>query len=161
MVALGDAIDLLADSKVDLLHLAREDEPPPPAPKEDKKNPRVPPTEIAGDAQYRDAVSATPDGLAGAPGAILRARVQPDHWLTAGVSETLNVMVTGHAIYSPLKADKGVNAAYFQPADTVLASGLLWNDVRRQIAYKPLVVTENSGRGVVIGCTTHQLPRHE
>jgi hypothetical protein len=153
IVALGDSIDLLADPKLDLLHVAREDEPKPPEPKADQKPPRVPPTQISNDAQYREALRATASGLDGAPGAILRARVQPDHWLTAGVSEQINVMVTGHAIYTPLKADKGVNAAYFQAADSVLASGLLWSDLRRQIAYKPLVITEDAGRGVVIGFT--------
>lgn len=153
IVALGDSIDLLADPKVELLHLAREDEPKPIEAKDEKKLQRVPPTQISNDAQYREAVRPSADGLDAAPGAILRARVQPDHWLTAGVSETINAMVTGHAIYTPLKANRGVNAAYFQAADTVLASGLLWNDVRRQIAYKPLVVTENTGRGVVIGFT--------
>ena len=153
LIGIGDAIDLLADSKVELLHTAREDELPRTEAKDERKDGRAAPTQIASDAQYREAVRAAEETLDGAPGAILRARTRPDHWLTAGASETVNAMVTGHAIYRPLKADQGVNALYFEPAEKVLASGLLWNEMRRQIAYKPLVFTENSGRGVVVGFT--------
>src|SRR5581483_2314586 len=117
---------------------------------EDKPD-RVPATQITSDAQYREALRTEAESPAGAPGAILRARVEPDSWVTAGVPPRVNVMVTSPAMFSPIKADRGVNAVYFEPAETVLASGLMWNDLRRQIAYKPLVITENSGRGVVVG----------
>lgn len=151
LIALGDAMDFVSDGKVNLLDVTRED-----AAKDadnDDKPERVPATEIKNDAQYREALRTAAESPAGLPGAILRAHVEPDSWLTAGVPARVNVMLTAPAIYSPIKADRGVNAVYFEPAETVLASGLLWNDVRRQIAYKPLVVTENSGRGVVVGFT--------
>jgi hypothetical protein len=151
LIALGDAMDFVSDRKVDLLHVTREDVAK--DPDDNEKPERVPATEIKNDAQYRETLRTTVESPAGAPGAILRARVEPDSWLTAGVPATVNVMVTAPHIYSPIKADRGVNAAYFNSAESVLASGLLWNDVRRQIAYKPLVVTENSGRGVVVGFT--------
>jgi hypothetical protein len=62
-------------------------------------------------------------------------------------------MVEGRAIYTPVKADKGVNAVYFDAPDKLLASGYLWSENRKQMAYKPLVVTSTSGRGVVVGFT--------
>ena len=34
-----------------------------------------------------------------------------------------------------------------------MASGHLWSENRKQLAYKPLVVTQNVGRGVVVGFT--------
>ena len=62
-------------------------------------------------------------------------------------------MITGRAIYTPVKADRGVNAAYFESPDKLLASGYLWSENRRQMAYKPLVVVEPAGSGVVVGFT--------
>jgi hypothetical protein len=62
-------------------------------------------------------------------------------------------MVEGRAIYSPVKADQGINAVYFDAADKLVASGHLWSENRKQLAYKPLLVTQNVGRGVVVGFT--------
>jgi hypothetical protein len=50
-----------------------------------------------------------------------------------------------------LKLDKGVNAAYFLGADKLLASGYMWEENRKQLAYKPLVMIERQGSGHVIG----------
>ena len=49
--------------------------------------------------------------------------------------------------------DKGVNVATFSNADELLASGYIWEQNRKQLAYKPFVVAERSGRGYVIGFT--------
>jgi hypothetical protein len=114
---------------------------------------RVPGTLIATQADFEKATRATAEPPDSAPGTILRARVRPDYWLTAGLGDTVNVMVEGRAIYTPIKVDKGVNAAYFDGADKLVASGYLWAENRKQMAYKPLVVSATSGRGVVVGFT--------
>ena len=41
----------------------------------------------------------------------------------------------------------------FAGPDELLASGLLWEENRKQLAYKPFVVMHNEGQGVVIGFT--------
>jgi hypothetical protein len=115
--------------------------------------PRGAGTLIATDADYEKAIRATTELPDSAPGAIVRARIRPDFWLTNGVAESVNAMVEGRAIYTPVKADKGVNAVYFDAPDKLLASGYLWSENRKQMAYKPLVVTSTSGRGVVVGFT--------
>jgi hypothetical protein len=115
--------------------------------------PRGAGTLIASDADYEKAIRATNELPDSAPGAIVRARIRPDFWLTNGVAESVNAMVEGRAIYTPVKADKGVNAVYFDAPDKLLASGYLWSENRKQMAYKPLVVTSTSGRGVVVGFT--------
>jgi hypothetical protein len=115
--------------------------------------PRGPGTLISSDADYEKAIRATTELPDSAPGAIARARIRPDFWLTAGVAESVNAMVEGRAIYTPVKADKGINAVYFEAADKLLASGYLWSENRKQLAYKPLVVTSTSGRGLVVGFT--------
>jgi hypothetical protein len=115
--------------------------------------PRNAGTLISNDADYEKAIRATTELPDSAPGTIVRARIRPDFWLTNGVADSVNAMVEGRAIYTPVKADKGVNAVYFDAADKLLASGYLWSENLKQMAYKPLVVTSTSGRGVVVGFT--------
>jgi hypothetical protein len=88
-----------------------------------------------------------------APGAILKAKVDPDHWLGAAVSPEIYALVTGSRIFTPIRLDKGVNVAYFAEEKELLASGYLWEENRKQLAFKPLVVAQRQGRGYVIGFT--------
>jgi hypothetical protein len=164
IVALGDAVSFLGNSKVELLELVQENalresddkksaEKADKADKEEKSSGRVPGTAISGQADFEKvtrAVTELPDDV---PGAIARVRVRPDYWLTAGLGETVYAMVEGPAIYAPVKADKGINAAYYDAADKLVASGHLWAENQKQMAFKPLVVSGTSGRGVVVGFT--------
>jgi hypothetical protein len=158
IVALGDAAGFLSNSKVELLEIAQEnalrdgdekkkDEKP------EKGSGRVPGTAIASDAEFDKATKATTELPDNSPGAIARARVRRDYWLTAGVGDSVYAMVEGRAIFTPIKSDKGVNAVYFDAPDALLASGHLWAENRKQLAFKPLVVSGTSGRGIVIAFT--------
>ncbi|WP_374764339.1 M14 metallopeptidase family protein [Yunchengibacter salinarum] len=91
-----------------------------------------------------------PDSI---PGALIHARTDPDNWLTNGVADRLNVLVRGRGIFTPLKRDKGVNAVHFEGAEDLLSSGYLWQENRRQLAYKPFAMVEKRGRGLVIAFT--------
>jgi hypothetical protein len=84
---------------------------------------------------------------------LVRARVDPDHWITAGSNPTVNAVFNGRDIFAPMKIDKGVNAAVFLAAGKLVASGYMWRENREQLAYKPLVVVQRQGRGYVIGFT--------
>jgi len=173
IVALGGAVGFLTDSRVGLLAMTQENvvrdteagrgagAAASTAPAAETggggrgggSGPRGAGTLIASDADYEKAIRAATELPDSAPGAIARARIRPDFWLTNGVAESVNAMVEGRAIYTPVKADKGVNAVYFDAADKLLASGYLWSENRKQMAYKPLVVTSTSGRGLVVGFT--------
>ena len=74
-------------------------------------------------------------------------------WLGAGVASPLNVLIRGADVYTPITIDKGINVARFRGPDDLLASGYIWGQNRRQLAYKPFVVAERNGRGYVIGFT--------
>jgi len=89
-----------------------------------------------------------PDSVAGV---MVRARLDPEHWLNAGMGDTVQALVRGSAIYTPLTLDKGRNPAVMLGADALLASGYLWEDNRKQMAFKPLTMVESHGRGLVIG----------
>ena len=91
-----------------------------------------------------------PDSMGGV---LVRADVDPDHWLGAGAASTLNVLVRGSDIYTPIRLDSGVNVARFQAADELLASGYIWEENRKQLAFKPFVVAQAQGRGFVISFT--------
>jgi hypothetical protein len=114
---------------------------------------RVTGTVIASEAEFEKATKPAAVPPDSAPGDILRARVRPDYWLTAGVGETVYAMVEGRAIYSPVKEDKGVNAVYYDAADKLVAGGYLWSENRKQMAFKPLVVSTSRGRGNVVAFT--------
>ncbi|HEX4595675.1 MAG TPA: peptidase M14, partial [Bryobacteraceae bacterium] len=91
-----------------------------------------------------------PDSL---HGVLVRAKVDPEQWVTAGLPDTIYVLASGRAIFTPIKLDKGFNAAYFTGPDQLLASGFMWEPNRKQMAYKPFVVVQRNGRGNVIGFT--------
>jgi hypothetical protein len=93
------------------------------------------------------------DGPDSVGGVLLQAETDPDHWLAAGVQPTLNVLARGSDIFTPLRLDQGVNVVRFAGPDQVLAGGYLWEENRRQLAFKPFAVVEPTGDGFVIGFT--------
>jgi hypothetical protein len=108
---------------------------------------------IADRAEYLAAIEAEKAPPDVVPGTLVRAVSDPDHWLTVGVAATVNVMIQGRAIFSPLRLDQGTNALHFAAADALVASGYLWDENRRQLAWKPFTLVEQRGRGLVIGFT--------
>jgi hypothetical protein len=163
LIAAGNSIGFAADPKVGLLSLTAEEAYRPPdskegaskakKPSDEGEGAHTPGTVITSDDEYANAIHGDNDPPDSAQGAILKARVDPEVWLSAGVPSTVYALVEGSEIYSPVKIDKGVTAAYFAGPNEVLSSGYLWDDYRKQIAYKPLVVVEHSGGGLTIGFT--------
>jgi hypothetical protein len=114
---------------------------------------RVPGKLLATDQDFEKAIQADgelPDSL---HGVLIRAKVDPEQWVTAGLPDTIYVLASGRAIFTPIKLDKGFNAVRFAGPDQLLASGYMWEQNRKQLAYKPFVVVQRSGRGHVIGFT--------
>jgi hypothetical protein len=99
---------------------------------------------IQADAELPDAVA----------GVLVRAKVDPEVWVTAGLPDTVNVLVDGRSIFAPLKRDRGVNPIVYAAADELVASGYLWEENRKQLAFKPFLAVQNEGRGAVIGFTS-------
>ncbi len=86
-------------------------------------------------------------------GVLVKVATDQDHWLTAGVKPVVIAMVSGKQIYTPIKLDKGKNVAWFKGPEEILASGYLWQESRQQLAYKPFLIHQNKGRGMVIAYT--------
>ena len=83
----------------------------------------------------------------------MKCKVDREQWISAGVPEQVYTMVSGAAIYTPIKIDRGVNAVSFAGPNDLAAGGYLWDEYRKQLAYKPVVVVARSGRGSVIAFT--------
>ena len=165
LIGLGNANRYLANPEIDLLSIRRENA----VIEVDKEKVKSNGNGKGGDEKSKETTvegqyltssddylalitpeKSSPDSVAGV---LVKSNVDPDHWLGAGVSPTLNVLVRGSDIYTPIKMDKGVNVAVFSNADDLLASGYMWEQNRKQMAYKPFVVAQRNGRGYVIGFT--------
>jgi hypothetical protein len=88
-----------------------------------------------------------PDGL---PGALLRVTLDPEHWLSAGTDGEIQAMVEGARIFTPIKLDKGRNVGSYAKLETLVASGLVWQDARAQYASKSYLMHQPQGQGHVI-----------
>ena len=158
LIGVGNAMRYLADPEVDLLAVRREEvfqDSETADPEPDEKE--VEEVTIPGRHLDAEAYTAAVTPFAGEPdsvaGVLVRSLVDEDHWLGAGVSSELNVLVRGRDIYSPIRLDSGVNVARFAAADELLVSGYLWEENRLQLAWKPFVIAQPKGRGFVIGFT--------
>lgn len=86
------------------------------------------------------------------PGVLVRAEADTDHWLSAGYTSA-TALVTGRDIYTPLNAGDGYNVFRFAGPDDLVESGYLWEENRAQLAFKPFVMAEPRGDGLVIAFT--------
>ncbi|AKS42870.1 M14 family metallopeptidase [Wenzhouxiangella marina] len=112
---------------------------------------RVPGREFSDIADLEQALKAgerSPDSVSG----ILAATVvDGEHWLGAGAATQIPVLVRGNRIFTPLRLDQGENVVRYAGPEEVLASGYVWEENRRQLAFKPYLMTQTIGRGRVIG----------
>ena len=155
VIGIEAGVEFLADARVGLLATAREA-----LAVEKKVEPvkpdtggRVPGKLLTGEADFLKAIEPENDQLDAVQGILGVAKTDPDHWLTAGVPATVTALVQGRTVFSPLKLNAGTNVAYFEGAEKLVASGYMWEESRKQMAYKPLVMVQREGRGHVIGFT--------
>ncbi|MEN7341339.1 MAG: M14 family metallopeptidase [Pseudomonadota bacterium] len=160
LIALGNASRFLADPDVDLISsrledaIVEEDEDIEVPERDDDAEARsVAGSVIDDDGVYRALIQPEAERPDDVPGVLVRAVTDPDHWLGAGVAESLYVLVRGRDIFTPVTLDNGVNVVRFAGADELLASGYLWEQNRKQLAYKPFAIAERRGRGQVVAFT--------
>jgi len=163
LIGLGSANQYLADANIDLISIRREnavveeedDDSSSDSSSDSDEEPEatVEGRNLTSMSDYEKAIapeSPLPDALSGV---LLRAEVSPEHWLGAGVASSLNVLAWETDIYTPIRLDSGVNVARFSSPDNLLASGYMWDENRKQLAYKPFAVVQPQGRGFVIAFT--------
>jgi hypothetical protein len=99
---------------------------------------------------YAKAIRPDKESPATTPGAILRARVDPEHWLAFGYGGDINVVTDSSTIFTPVKLDKGTNVAVYARRDELLLSGFSWDHALDQLAEKAYLVHQPHGRGHVV-----------
>lgn len=85
------------------------------------------------------------------PGSILNTRVDTTHWLAAGIGESLPVNVQSQRVFTPLPLDRGRNVIVYAAPDALVASGIVWEESRAQLAHKAYLLHQPRGQGHVIG----------
>lgn len=153
LIGTGTALRYLADDKVDLLSIRRENQVKEDVSEDKSEGNTVDGTLFTSEEEMRAAIEPANERPDSVPGAFAVASIDSDHWLASGVSNDLNVLIRGSDIYTPTKLNTGTNVAWFKGPDEVLASGYLWEENRKQLAFKPFVVVEDRGNGMVIGFT--------
>jgi len=112
----------------------------------------APGTAIESMDQYRETIadpSRRPDTL---PGAMLNTQVDPENFLASGYDGNApTVFADGSMILTPLSLTDGVNVVRYAAADELVASGYVWDENRRQMAFKPYMLAQPNGRGLAIG----------
>ena len=157
LISLGNATRFLADPDVDLIAIRREkavveveeDE----KDDEDSEEATVDGQYLIELEEYEEQIVPLDDDPDAVAGVLVRADVDQEHWLTAGVAPVVNVLVRGTDVYTPIRLNDGFNVARFQGPDDLLASGYIWEENRRQLAYKPFLVSQSQGVGQVIAFT--------
>ena len=155
LIGIGGALDYLRGNSVKLLNLKQETEvvESPAAEREpaDDKTGKVEGVTLESEAEYRHQIGSAGNETGEVLGVLLRGQVDPDHWLSVGCERGVNVLYSGRAIYAPLPLEDGVNAGYLEAPEKLLESGYLWDSLRKQLAFKPFLVSQTVGRGNVIG----------
>ena len=172
LIGISGAVQFLADPRAGMLAIQREDRvPETPAPAGPGRGgaaansgaspgAATPPSSVPGKllataADFDKAIQPDSEAPESLHGALAKCNVDKEQWINAGVPDNVFAMVSGRNIFTPIKIDKGVNAVTFAGPEALAASvsGYMWDEYRKQLAFKPFVVVSRSGGGNVIGFT--------
>ncbi|MEE9126173.1 MAG: M14 family metallopeptidase, partial [Planctomycetota bacterium] len=160
LITMGGSTSWLTGKSVGLLATKTEDRRKPDKKKSDKKAPeeKQPATKPATRPaaakpepfDYEKAIQPDKERPGRTPGAILRTRLDPEHWLAFGYDGGTNVVTSSSRIYTPVKLDKGTNVVVYEKRDKLLLSGFSWAASLDQLAEKAYLVHQPHGRGHVV-----------
>jgi hypothetical protein len=167
LVTFGKATQFVASSKVALLDVKREFayiEKPIKTEQIDKKSSDKDKSQVKGQLfiSKQDLLDASevqkksPDNVAGI---LANVEVDQEHWLAAGVNQNVVALVLGSNIYAPITLNSGKNLAWFRGPEKVLASGYLWQENKKQLAYKPFLIHQPLGKGMLVSFTQEPTTR--
>jgi hypothetical protein len=88
-----------------------------------------------------------PESLAGA---MLRVKLDRNHWLTAGLDNEITAVVEGARVFAPVKLDAGRNVGIYQSQDRLVAAGLVWKEAQPLLAQRAYLMHQPMGGGHII-----------
>ncbi len=164
LITIGQATQWLTGEKVGLLATSREnrggkseksgkEKPQPDKANQQTKSAKAssqPVDKTAKPFDVEQAIQPEKELPGATPGAIMRIKLDTEHWLAFGYDQDANVIVSSRNIYTPIKLDKGRNIGLYMPEDKVLLSGFTFADSHKQIASKAYLMYQPHGRGHVV-----------
>ncbi|HEX4946302.1 MAG TPA: M14 family metallopeptidase [Blastocatellia bacterium] len=84
------------------------------------------------------------------PGAILRVKLDDEHWLSSGTDGEIQALVESTRVFSPIKLDRGRNVGIFAAKDLLLATGIVWSEAAQQLPNKSYLMHQPLGQGHII-----------
>jgi hypothetical protein len=144
LVTLAGATEWLSQEKVGLLSTRTERK------QAEEEGESKEAAEEKGQESYQQMIQPADEAPSSIPGALVRVRLDPEHWLAFGYGRETTALVDGNRIFTPLKLDKGRNVGVYFPSDTLLLSGFAWNDARKQLGEKAYLMHERMGEGNIV-----------
>jgi hypothetical protein len=99
---------------------------------------------------YEKAIQPERERPENTPGGILRVSIDQEHWLSSGQDAELQAIVEGNRVFTPIRLDKGRNVGTYAAKEKLVASGLVWDEARDQLAQKAFLVHQPMGQGHLI-----------
>ena len=84
------------------------------------------------------------------PGSLLTVVLDQDHWLSAGTDGEIQAVVEGRRVFTPIKLDAGVNVGVYAKRESLVASGLAWEEAQDLLAQKAFLIHQPMGQGHLI-----------
>jgi len=83
-------------------------------------------------------------------GILARVLMNMEHWMSSGTDGEIQGMVEGDRVFAPLTLDRGTNVGLYADRERLLASGLMWNEARTQLAQKAFLLHQPMGQGKIV-----------
>ncbi len=99
---------------------------------------------------YLDEIVPADEAPEGVPGAILNVVLDTSHWLASGSDGEIGALVVGTRVFRPITLDNGRNVGRYAELGRLVASGVVWEESRPQLASKAFLIHEPVGSGQVI-----------
>jgi hypothetical protein len=99
---------------------------------------------------YLEQILPADEAPEGVPGAILTVVLDTTHWLAAGTDGRIGALVQGSRVFSPITLDDGTNVGRYAELGDLVASGIVWEESRPQLASKAFLMHEAVGDGQII-----------
>ena len=150
LVTLGEASRWAASEKVNLLDTRPELRGGKPDVEEKDKDKDKKPTDPPQPFDYDKAVQPERERPENTPGAVVRVRLDLEHWLASGTDGGIQAIVEGRRVFTPLKLDKGTNVGTYAAKETLVVGGLAWDDAQSQLAQKAFLMHQAVGKGHIV-----------
>jgi hypothetical protein len=84
------------------------------------------------------------------PGALLRVKLNREHWLSSGTDGEIQAMVNSERVFASLPGGIWQNVGVFESEDQLVASGVVWDESKARWAGTPYLMIQPWGRGQLV-----------